>query len=32
MDARLIVSWLIVGIPLCWGIEQTMLNVVKLFQ
>jgi hypothetical protein len=32
MDIKLIGAWLLVGIPLAWGIEQTMLNVIKLFQ
>ena len=32
MTGRLILYWVIVGVPLLWGVEQTMLNVVKLFQ
>jgi hypothetical protein len=32
MEIRLIVLWLIVGLPLAWGVEQTLLNVLKLFQ
>jgi hypothetical protein len=32
MNARLIGAWLLVGIPLAWGIERTLENVVKLFQ
>jgi hypothetical protein len=26
------IGWIWVGIPLAWGIYQTLLNVVKLFQ
>ncbi len=29
---RLILAWLVVGIPLVWGIERTLENSVKLFQ
>ncbi|HEY4438845.1 MAG TPA: hypothetical protein VGN14_00220 [Candidatus Elarobacter sp.] len=25
-------GWIWVGIPLAWGIYQTLLNVIKLFQ
>ena len=25
-------AWVVVGIPLAWGIYNTMLNSVKLFQ
>ena len=32
MMARLIGLWLLVALPLLWGVEQTLLNVVKLFQ
>ena len=32
MTIRLIALWLLVALPLLWGVEQTMLNVVKLFQ
>ena len=29
---RLIVLWLIVAIPLIWGIERTLQNALKLFR
>ena len=29
--ARVIVYWLIVGIPLVWGVVQTIGNAMKLF-
>ena len=29
---RLILSWGFVGIPLAWGVIQTLLNALKLFQ
>jgi len=32
MNLRLIVLWLIVGIPLAWGVYNTLLNALKLFQ
>ncbi len=32
MTAKLIVLWVLVGIPLAWGVEQTIGNVAKLFQ
>jgi hypothetical protein len=32
MDARLIVYWLLVGIPLAWGVEQALEKVAPLFQ
>lgn len=32
MSSRMIVAWLVVGIPLLWGVEQTLLNVAKLFE
>jgi hypothetical protein len=32
MSLKMIVLWLIVGIPLCFGIEQTLENTAKLFQ
>ena len=25
-------GWILVGIPLAWGVYSTLLNVVKLFQ
>lgn len=32
MKARLIILWLIVGVPLLWGVAETLLNALKLFQ
>jgi len=32
MKVKLIVPWLVVGIPLTWGVIQTLINVAKLFQ
>lgn len=29
---KLILAWGFVGIPLCWGVWQTILNSLKLFQ
>lgn len=29
---RLLVAWAIVGIPLAWGVYNTLLNSMKLFQ
>ena len=29
---KLILSWVFVGIPLCWGVYSTLLNALKLFQ
>ena len=29
---KMIVLWVIVGIPLLFGVEQTLINVAKLFQ
>jgi hypothetical protein len=31
MRARLIVLWLIVGLPLLWGVAKTLANAMKLF-
>ena len=31
MKTRLIVLWLAVGIPLLWGVMQTLHNALKLF-
>ena len=30
--AKMIVLWVIVGVPLLFGVEQTLINVAKLFQ
>jgi len=32
MIAKMIVLWLIVGLPLAFAIEQTLVNVAKLFE
>jgi hypothetical protein len=32
MKLRLVVLWLIVGLPLLWGISKTVQNAMKLFQ
>jgi hypothetical protein len=32
MGVKMIVLWLVVGVPLCFGVEQTLVNVAKLFQ
>jgi hypothetical protein len=32
MTLRLIVLWIIVGVPLAWGIYHTLLSAMKLFQ
>jgi hypothetical protein len=29
---HLILAWGFVGIPLAWGVVQTLLNALKLFQ
>lgn len=29
---RLVIAWTFVGIPLCWGVIETALNAMKLFQ
>jgi hypothetical protein len=31
MKMRLAVMWLIVGVPLLWGVYKTVQNAVKLF-
>jgi len=31
MNARMVVSWLVVGIPLAWGVWRTVLNASLLF-
>jgi len=28
----LLVAWTIVGVPLAWGVYNTLLNSMKLFQ
>jgi hypothetical protein len=29
---QLILAWGFVGIPLAWGVAQTLINAMKLFQ
>jgi hypothetical protein len=29
---QLTLAWLFVGIPLAWGVIQTLINAMKLFQ
>jgi hypothetical protein len=29
---QLTLAWLFVGIPLAWGVVQTLMNAMKLFQ
>jgi hypothetical protein len=29
---QLVLAWSLVGIPLAWGVVQTLQNTVKLFQ
>jgi hypothetical protein len=29
---QLTLAWLFVGIPLTWGVIQTLINAMKLFQ
>lgn len=31
-SARLAIAWAVVGIPLLWGVLQTLSNALKLFQ
>ncbi len=30
--ARLVAYWLLVGIPLLWGVAQTIANATKMFR
>jgi hypothetical protein len=32
MKGRLIVLWVVVGLPLLWGVMKTLQNALKLFQ
>jgi len=32
MTLKLILAWGFVGIPLSWGVIQTVINAMKLFQ
>jgi hypothetical protein len=29
---QFVLAWLLVGIPLAWGVWKTLLNAIKLFQ
>lgn len=29
---KLVLAWLFVGIPFCWGLYHTLINAMKLFQ
>ena len=29
---KLVLAWVFVGVPLCLGVYQTLLNAMKLFQ
>lgn len=31
-SVKLFVAWAVVGIPLLWGVYETLLNAVKLFR
>jgi hypothetical protein len=32
MKVRFFILWLIVGVPLVWGLTKTVQNALKLFQ
>lgn len=32
MQLRLILLWILVGVPLAWGVLRTLENAMKLFQ
>jgi hypothetical protein len=32
MKGKLVVLWILVGIPLLWGVMKTLDNAMKLFQ
>ena len=32
MKGKLVVLWVLVGIPLLWGVMKTLENAMKLFQ
>jgi hypothetical protein len=32
MKARVAISWIIVGVPLVWGVSQTVMKSLALFQ
>lgn len=32
MKLRLVIAWLVVGIPLAYGVSQTLINASQLFR
>jgi hypothetical protein len=32
MKARVAISWIVVGVPLIWGVSQTVMKSLALFQ
>ena len=32
MNARLVVMWVVVGIPLLWGVYETLQKALQLFR
>jgi len=32
VGVKLIVYWLLVGVPLLWGVAQTIANAMKMFR
>jgi hypothetical protein len=32
MKARVAISWIVVGVPLLWGVSQTVMKSLALFQ
>jgi hypothetical protein len=32
MKTKVALAWIFVGIPLAWGVIQTLINAMKLFQ
>ena len=32
MTLKVTLAWIFVGIPLAWGVIQTLINAMKLFQ
>jgi hypothetical protein len=32
MTGRVAVAWLVVGVPLVWGLSQTVMKALALFQ
>jgi hypothetical protein len=32
MTLKVALAWVFVGIPLAWGVTQTLINAIKLFQ